>query len=143
MKDGKSLKEIYSSRCDNKCKQMERPLTKCNSSDDCDFPSECFKYHDGEFEPHDSQTELGVCILEGSTHHLTNMIQMYESLPTDESTHGNNINSYLENDTALPFCHQPGTILKRVVDYNEDSRHYVEGDGSSGHYCCLANFAVC
>tara|TARA_Y100001958_G_C21243537_1_gene572387 strand:+ start:243 stop:3587 length:3345 start_codon:yes stop_codon:yes gene_type:complete len=139
MKDGKSLKEIYSSRCDNKCKQMERPLTKCNSSDDCDFPFECFKYRDGGFEPHDSQSELGVCILGGSTHHLTNMIQMYESLPTDESTHGNNINSYLENDTALPFCHQPGTILKRVVDYNEDSRHYVEGDGSSGHYCCLAN----
>ena len=82
MKDGKSLKEIYSSRCDNKCKQMDRPLTKCNGSDDCDFPFECFKYDNQTevFKPHDSETELGVCILGESTNHLKSMIGMYNYL---------------------------------------------------------------
>ncbi len=138
MKDGKSLKEIYSSRCDNKCKQMDRPLTKCNSSDDCDFPFECFKYDDVNkiFEPHNSDSELGVCVLEGSTHHISDIIQIYQGVE-HTSSHGDNIISYLSEPDALPFCHQPSTDLKKVIDFDEDNKHYVETDESQGHYCCL------
>tara|TARA_B100001094_G_scaffold122085_1_gene117847 strand:+ start:3498 stop:6779 length:3282 start_codon:yes stop_codon:yes gene_type:complete len=138
MEDGKSLKEIYSSRCDNKCKFMDRPLTKCNSNQDCDFPAGCFHYDDNLklFQPHNSESELGVCVLEGSTHHISDIIQMYQGVE-DTSSQGDNIITYLSDDNALPFCHQPSTVLKKVIDFNEDNKHYVETDESQGHHCCL------
>lgn len=151
MKDGKSLKEIYSSRCDNKCRFMDRPLTKCNIDEDCDFPAGCFHYDESLklFQPHSSDSDLGVCVLEGSTHHISDLIEIYgesqtvagattpNSPQSQNSGHGDNINSYLSDDNATPFCFQPSTDLKKVIDFNEDNKHYVETDESQGHHCCL------
>ena len=146
MRDGESLKEKYRDRCNNKCRITDRPLTKCNGDDDCDFPMSCLKYNSGDniFHPYEESgsTGMGVCVLDTSTPRLSDMISVYaDTAPTqddpnsDYTTHGQDLTSYLNDDNSLePFCYQPVTESVKVSDYNKDTLHYIKSP--QGHDCC-------
>lgn len=152
MKDGVSLKDMYADKCDNKCNILNRPLTKCNSDEECDFPMGCFKY-DRSLESFQSYAESGstgsgVCVMDTSIHHLSDLISVYtnadaanadatnaDATSVSYTSLGSELETYLESDEANPFCYQPVTELVKVTDYNENG--YVKSNTQDGNDCCL------
>ena len=148
MKDGVSLKDMYADKCDNKCNILNRPLTKCSSDEECDFPMGCFTY-DISLESFQSYEESGssgsgVCIMDTSIHHLSDLISVYADAPAGSAptgtdagytSHGSELQTYLESDEVNPFCYQPVTELVKVTDYNENG--YVKSNTQDGNDCCL------